>query len=205
MEKSVNTKLAINLSEGTVQVEGDEAFVRFIYQDFKESLSKHVVIRPVPAPASPLENRAEQRLLTNETKNRVKRPATSKKAPNGDGETSRSAAPYKPKFNSKLNLAGLAEFYDELEPENNTEKIVVFAVFLRDRLQMERCSADDIYTCFFTLKAKTKIPEAFPQAFKDAKRRTHLIDFELIDSIEVTIAGDNWLSERQKKRKEQAK
>ena len=47
MESSI-TKLAINLSEGTVQVEGTEEFVRFIYQDFKDSLSKQIIVRPVP-------------------------------------------------------------------------------------------------------------------------------------------------------------
>lgn len=205
MEQSaVNTKLAINLSEGTVEVEGDEAFVRFIYQDFKETLAKHAVVRPVSP--SPLEHApAPQRLLTNDKKGKKDRAKPSaRKVASGDGEKTRTVLA-KPNFNSKLNVTGLADFYDEWKPENNSEKILVFAVFLRDRLKIAPCNASDIYTCFFAMKAKTKIPEAFQQAFSTAKHRTHFIEFDTTDSIEVTIPGDNWFTEKAKNLKEGGK
>lgn len=204
MGNSVNTKLAINLAEGTVEVEGSEDFVRFIYQDFKDSLSKQVIIRPARPPTlehTPL----EPRLIENENKESSKKSSADKKAsPTSEGKRSRSSV-YKPKFNSKLNLAGLDEYFDELKPKSTSEAIVVFAAFLRDRLQMVTCSADDIYTCFFTLKSKLKIPTAFQQAFHDAKRRTHFINYDSLDSISVSIAGDNWLEAQAKKAKERDK
>ena len=52
MEKStMNTKLVINMNEGTVQVEGAEEFVRFVYQDFKDHLSKGIPPRTKRVPA----------------------------------------------------------------------------------------------------------------------------------------------------------
>jgi hypothetical protein len=113
-----------------------------------------------------------------------------RKAASADAEKARTGE-YKPKFNSALNLGELASFYDTWAPANNSEKILVFATFIRDRLEVAPCSADDIYTCFFTLKSKTKTPEAFVQAFRDAHNKTHFIDFVSLQEIRITIAGDN--------------
>jgi hypothetical protein len=204
MENSANTKLVINLMEGIVEVEGTEDFVRFIYQDFKENLSKQVIIRP--AASLPLQREPEQRLLAKEDKELPKKTAEVPRKPAASGEKKKSGSgAYKPTFNSKINLTGVETFYDELKPENNSECIVVFAAFLRDRVQMSKCSANDLFTCFFTLKSKTKIPTDMPQAIKNAKHRTHFIEYETIESIEITSAGDNWLEAQAKKVKEQPK
>jgi hypothetical protein len=166
-----------------------------------------MVARPASPPPPPLEHMpvTEQRLLTDnkdEKKDRVRKPAARKTA--SDGEKPRTVLA-KPNFNSKLDTTGLADFYDEWKPENNSEKILVFDVFLRDRLKIAPCNADDIYTCFFVMKGKTKIPEAFQQAFITAKHRIHFIEFETTQSIEVTIPGDNWFAEQAKKLKEAGK
>lgn len=204
MENSANTKLVINLIEGIVEVEGTEDFVRFIYQDFKENLSKQVIVnQPV---SLPLRHEPEQRLLAKEDKEPPKKTAEAPRRSPASGEKKKqNSGAYKPTFNSKINLTGLETFYDELKPENNTECIVVFAAFLRDRVQTPKCSANDLFTCFFTLKSKTKIPTDMPQAIKNAKHRTHFIEYETIDSIEITSAGDNWLVAQAKKAKEQPK
>jgi len=207
MEKS-STKLAINLNEGTVQVEGDEAFVRFIYEDFRDSLSRRVIVKATTQPA--LEHQTQPPLLKNENQKEQpakppkKRPARKAARTSGAGEKTRTVLD-RPEYNSKLNVTGLAEFYDQWKPTNNSEKILVFAVFLRDKLQIAPCNIGDVYTCFFAMKAKVKIPEAFQQAFIDAKNRTHYIEFETTDSVEITIAGDNWFTEQAKKLKEQPK
>ena len=56
---------------------------------------------------------------------------------------------------------------------------------------MEPCTANDIYTCYFTLKSKTKMPGAFVQAIRDAHNKMHYINFASVDDIRVTIAGNN--------------
>lgn len=199
MESSI-TKLAINLTDGTIQVEGTEEFVRFIYQDFRDSLSKQVVVRPLPAQT--LEHDSQPALLTDETKSRKKR-APRKASSNSNGEKPRPIL-YKPTFNAKLDLATLEQHFDEWQPENNYEKILVCAVFLRDKLGLAPCSADDIYTCFHTLsrKGKTKVPAAFKQAFVDCQNRTHYIDYKFLQEIHITIPGDNCFNEKKRKQQE---
>ena len=197
---AVNTKLVINMNEGTVQVEGTEEFVRFVYQDFKEHLSKGVEPRPALVPA--LEHAKETpALLTDQSVTPKKRGA--RKTGSSDGANPRASG-YKPKFNTALDLSTLEQFFDEWKPENNFEKILVFAVFLRDRLNIAPCTADDIYTCFATLsrKGKTKVPEAFAQAFRDTQNRTHFIDYKSMQEIHITIPGDNRFNEKNQQKKE---
>ena len=199
----MNTKLIINLSDGTVHAEGNEDFVRFIYQDFKDSLSKHPLVN-APAPVLPSAHDSDRNLLTNDSAQSIATPSNRKKTISGEGEKTRTTQA-KPKYNKNLDLTGLAEFYDELKPEKYSEKILVFAVFLRDRLGTSPCTSDDVYTCFFELRAKTKIPTAFQQAFIDTRNRTHFIDFRALDAIEINIAGENWVTEQAKRIREQAK
>jgi hypothetical protein len=131
MEKStMNTKLVINMNEGTVQVEGAEEFVRFVYQDFKDHLSKGIPPRTKRVPA--LEHMNDAPPLLSD-KNTPQRKRVSRKAGSPDGSGARTAA-YKPKFNTALDLNGLEKFYDSWKPENNFEKILIFAVFLRESL-----------------------------------------------------------------------
>src|SRR5882762_9989104 len=148
-ELAMNTKLVINMSEGTVQVEGTEEFVRFVYQDFKEHLGKNAA----PRPALPVLEQAKKTppLLANDSASSKKR---SRKAGPNDGATTRTASAYKPRFNTTLDLSALEQFFDDWKPENNFEKILVFAVFLRNQLDVAPCTADDIYTCFATLRRK---------------------------------------------------
>jgi hypothetical protein len=185
MEVAMNTRLTINLRDGLLEVEGGEDFVRTIYQDFKAQVAR-AALKAVPAkPFEQLEQAPapiQQVEARRQTKPRGNRSSDSGKI---------KASNYRPTFKD-LNLAGLGEFYDQFAPANHNEKILCFAVFLRDQLKISPCTADDIYTCYFTLKTRTKTPVAFQQAFITAKSRTHFIQFDWPQKIEVTIAGDNF-------------
>jgi hypothetical protein len=199
MEKS--TKLAINLTEGTVHVEGDEAFVRSVYEDFKSYLTKQGgPHRPVIEPGVPLVPEAPRIATETPTRNR----RADRKLNGSKGDKPR-VTEYKPKFRPDLDLSGLEAVYDEFTPTKHTEKILFFAVFLRDRLHTTPCTADDIYTCYFTMKEKTETPEAFIQAFRDTQNKTHFIEFTSPEVIKVTIAGDNYYNKRLQQKKESAK
>lgn len=185
----MDTKLVVNFVERSVQVEGTEEFVRFVYQDFKDHLAEHAAGQ---LPTKILVRGADSEQIAEEKDTPRKK---SNRTNKGDNDKPK-AAEYKPRFISDINLASLDEFYDAWKPTNNSEKILLFAVFLRDRLQIAPCNADQIYTCFFTLKGKTKTPVAFAQAFHNAKSRTHFIEFDSLQKIIITIAGDNHFNER---------
>jgi len=187
-----NTKLLINLKEGIVQVEGAEDFVRHVYNDFKERVSKPIVLSPASVAQIEQLEGDDAPEEEKENKHRKAKPKRTNNSTSKTGET----ANYKPKFNNDLNLVGLAEFYEKHAPSNHNEKILVFVAFLRDKMGKSPCAADDIYTCYFTMKNKTKIPGAFLQAFWNCQSRTHYIRFTSPNEIEVAIPGDNFLSEK---------
>lgn len=192
----MNTRLVVNLREGIIEAEGDESFVRTVYEDFKDRMLKPMVI---PSAHKPLLEAAEK------TEAIVQEKTTTEPAL---GKTSKtegkrpSPASYKPTFNSKLDVSGVEAFYDQYLPANHSEKILIFGVYLRDVVKVYPFSADDIYTCYFTLKHKTEVPEAFWQAFRTMKNRTHHIDYESAEKIEITIAGQNYFGRSLKKKGE---
>ena len=182
----MNSKLAINLLAGTIEAEGSEEFVRFVYSDFKNSIGKQLTSHRIPQePIASIVKDALPAIPFNEKKPRQK-PNSVPKA---------RAAEYRPTFNTKINLAGLDEFYDSWKPNSHAEKILLFATFLRDNLKIEPCSADDVYSCYSVMKAKTKTPQAFKQAFFDT-RKAHYIEFEALEQISITIAGDNHFNQK---------
>ena len=104
------TKLNIDLSKGTVDVDGDEELVREIYRDFKEALlnSKATTHGPTATtPAQPAETNNGQG-----GGKRRRRPTRS-----NDSQSAKKAGEYTPQFNNELNLKGLAEFFDQYVPE----------------------------------------------------------------------------------------
>jgi hypothetical protein len=199
MEPKMNTKLTINLKDGILDVNGSADFVRSIYEDFKGEVARRLP-QNNPAPLQ-LDGAASEPLETEVEQSREKRTKTRRKrvASAGDGQKSRGSR-YKPKFDPALDVNGLVEFYDALAPKNNSENILAFAMFLKEKRQMDGCTGDHIYTCFYTVRDRTKIPEAFEQAFRDAQHRTHYIQVNSMQDISVTIPGSNHF-ETMKKRK----
>jgi hypothetical protein len=191
----MNARLAINLREGIVEAEGTEEFVRAIYQDFKERVSKPIVLTP-PVPEQ-LEDHSEK-LEGGNAKVVARRKSQRRTANSGDGKP--RAADYKPSFKSDLDLSALDSYYAKCAPATHSEKILVFATFLRDQLKMAQCTADDIYTCYFTFRDRTETPKAFLQAFRDAQSKTHYIDYVSPEEIRVTIAGNNFFNQTLSKR-----
>ena len=188
----VNTKLTINLREGVIEAEGSEEFVRTVYDDFKERMSKPIVS---PGASKPLLEAPAANDANSEGDEEGTKPSTRK---TGKLEVKR-ASTYKPKFNPKLDVSALEAFYDKYMPSSHSEKILIFGIFLRDELKNSPFSADDIFTCYFAMKHKTDAPEAFWQAFATMKNRTHFIDYTSQDKIEITIAGDNHFNRKLKR------
>lgn len=186
----MTTKLTINLHDGILDVEGSEEFVRSIYHDFKERAEKAVIQTAIP-------KQLEQTLIPAD-KLRVEK--TKKTNPSYPESRKTKSTEYRPTFNTSLNLVSLNEFYSAIKPSSHPEKILCFAIFLRDQCSISPCTADDIYTCYFTLKSETKIPEAFVQAFRDTQSKKHFIEFKSPQHIEITIAGENYFNSTMKKK-----
>lgn len=196
MESDKPTKLLINLREGIVQVEGDETFVRDVYNDFKEQVSKPVVLQQAGAPQLGIEDGADDDMEPPSPKARTNKIRRTSQQSTTRGET----AAYKPEFNTALDLSGLPKFYDQYDPTTHPEKILIFATFLKERLNIAPCTANDIFTCYSVLKTRTKTPGAFLQAFRDTQNKTHFIEYLSPTEINLTIAGTNYLNFDMKKK-----
>ncbi len=185
----MTAKLQINMSEGLISVEGEEKFVQAIYDDFRDRIIEM--------------NRGRGSARTNDialphTEAPVIVPEEKTSKPAKSAKSKGTSSSYKPQFNPDLNLGKLAEFYAQFTPKNHSEKILLFAIFLRDHLKKTPCTADDIYSCYFTLKSKTEIPEAFMQAFITAWNRTKWVQLISKDDLKITTAGENHFSEMTK-------
>ena len=95
-----------------------------------------------------------------------------------------------------LDLSKLEDFYAKFDPKNHREKILIFAVFMRDILKKAPCAADDIFSCYRTLKDQTEIPEAFLQAIRDTQNKGGYVELVSPTEIKITIAGENYFNKK---------
>ena len=179
----MHTKLHVNVSQGIIDIEGDTKLVREIYTDFKDKLLNDFgnrVIEPDdirPTTGGTAEKSKPKRLTP-----------TQKRAKPKVGENGVDAN--KPQLDKNLDTSQLAPFYNQFEPQNHAERILIFAKFLTDSLDIDEINADQIYTCYVALKEK--IPEAFSQSFRNAHgRRYGYIEYESSSNIKVTTKGEN--------------
>jgi hypothetical protein len=194
----MNAKLHIDVLQGVLDVEGDEVFVKSVYDDFKSRLTEQVKVqtRPMTVIEAPI---GAEVIAESERLSQRKRKTSIRRAGGANGGKIKFAD-YTPKFDPNLNLAKLEDFYGKSELRNHREKILVFAIFVRDELKIEPCSADHIFSCYQTIKSQTEIPEAFVQAIRDAQSKGGYVELVSPQEIRVTIAGENYFNQKIKRR-----
>lgn len=181
------TRLSLDLQKGLVDVEGDETFVRSVYEDFKELLSGYPEQRGAGDNESAGDNKVDSTAAAPAPKKSRSRNRSAKRAEGSDNSASQAA--YKPEFLSNLDVSGLKEFFTGFAPKNHSEKILIFSRFLSDEKGIKPFGFNHIFTCYKSLREK--MPTAFVQALRDTKSRHHFIEFNGPDSIAVTLHGDN--------------
>lgn len=190
-------KLHINLSQGLIEVEGDADLVREIYKDFKGNLASSAQKPNAPPPQATASASTPSAQAEPDAKPKPKVRAQSKKK--DSAENASGINPNAPKLDKNIDTSGLAAFYGQYEPKNNSEKILLFAKFLSDNLEIEEPNTDQIFTLF--KKTGDKIPKAFAQAFHDTGNKHGFIDFNgPAATIKVTIAGENHFNHDLKKK-----
>jgi hypothetical protein len=183
------SKIHINLAQGILDIEGDEEFVKSIY----ESLLDQVVaqfgngkIADQSAAAADVQADDEQDVDAPNPVQKTSRKRASSKRASSEGTLK---AAYSPKIVADLDTTGVSQFFAQYIPKTNSDKILIFAKFLESK-GANNCSADDIYTCF--IAAKQRVPMAYKQSLYHARGRTNaFIKFQSIDEISVTHIGSN--------------
>lgn len=180
------TKLHINLNQGLIDVEGDEAFVRSVYEDFKKVLTTN---RTAPSDPEPVEEVSSEPSVEQPARTTGKRSKRTPRKPSERTDSRPGWSLYKPQLDNNLNTASLSDFFARANPKTHAEKILTFVRFLEDELNIRPCSADQIYTCYRVLR--TPMPEAFVQALRDTQNKKSFIEANSPTDISATIVGNN--------------
>jgi hypothetical protein len=180
------TRIKIDLSQGLVEVEGNEAFVRSIYEDFKERIQA-AHYKPGGKPIS-------------------KAKGTSRKSPStaASKQRKRKASANTPMLVKDLDLTGgkshksLRDFYKQYAPENNMENNLIFAYYLQHEIEFPRVTIDCIFTCYRNISS-LKVPRALTQSLVDTAKHKGWLDTSSLSDIKVPVAGMNYIEHDMKK------
>jgi hypothetical protein len=174
-------RLKIDLKQGLLEVEGEDAFVREIYEDFRVALQEASVKKPV------LEGKTDPQAQIAQAQ-----------AQNGKKKKPGTAARESYGMNKDLDLYGnsgkmsLKEFYASKSPTSNLERNVVFVYYLRKILEKDQVNLDDIYTCYKTLEGAP--PGALRQSVADtSSSRYGWIDAGDFDDISIPLRGETFV------------
>lgn len=192
-------KIHINVQSGVIEIEGDEAFVREAYKDVRASMANFALVQ-VPTPATVQEAPKDNSVTEGggvvksaaKPKHKAKPKATQ---PKGGGLGLDKY--YKGTFNPNMDFSKLKDHLKKFDPKNNMNRNLVFSSYLRDVLKIEPCSADEIYSCYYSQKSDISIPEAFGKSLMDT-RREGFLSFTDFSSLTIPTVGENRLSELEK-------
>lgn len=177
----MNSKVSINITNGTLEVEGTEEFVREIYKDFKELIAKADLTTP---------DSAEE-----ESKSSTSRiPAAKVKTTKNSGTKSKSKPTGDIKFLTDLNLRpkgkeSLKDYFAKYDIKSGEEFSLMIVYYMKEVLKEQKVTLNHLFTAFKELGEK--IPQHFKQTLINHKNRKNWIDVSDWEDIKYTIPGMN--------------
>lgn len=187
------TKLHINIDQGILEVEGEEKFVRDIYENFKaEFLKGHDVLGSAVIPPTKIKKAAKNKKTH---KNKSDKNSSKKKQVN--------TIPNEPKIDKTLDLSGikdapsLRDFVNLYQPKTNLERNVVFIEYLKDKIGLEKVTMNHVWTCYDGLKLK--LPVNMKQSLYDTSSSKAWINVPSLADLSLSVQGKNWLRDQAKK------
>lgn len=175
----VETKIKIDLGQGTIEAEGSEEFVRSIYDDFKEKIHTD---------ASTQINTGKRTRHVGKKKKKTESKIKKRKS---------GASKQVPQLVKTLDLSGkgkksnLKEFYAKYNAKSFFEKNLVFCYYLQEVLKDTSITLDHVFTCYRYIGIKT--PKALHQSLLDTAFHKGWLDTSSLEDIKVPIAGINHL------------
>lgn len=183
----MTTRLKIDLSLGTVEVDGDDAFVRAVYADFKDRLLS-------VTPSAPVHK-------THELKQKEKpagAPTVRAKEKSGGAKKKKtSGGSATGSFVKDLDLSGggkierLKDFYAKYNVTSNFERNLIFVYYLQHKVEQPNITIDHVFTCY--REVGVKVPKALQQSLWDTTNRRGWLDTSDANDLKVTVPGMNYL------------
>lgn len=172
------TKAKINLKEGIIELEGSEAFVTKHIEMFQEQMKKTKTPEAITA--------EEESNTTDESKKSKKSKSTTRKSPPV------TVTPISLDLKQSDNKPSLRTFVKEKSPSQLSEKVVVFAYYLKKYLNIQKMEAGHVVSCCKEIKCR--VPRRISQMFYDIERRLAYV--KATDSRKyavITTAGENFV------------
>ena len=188
----MNTKIRIDLTQGIIEAEGNEDFVKTIYNDFKERLDSPKSFKPKSTQTLPSKT---------PSKTRSKPSVENKK----ESTPKRNVLKSNTKMVKDLDLSGrdckssLKDFYAQYKVKSNFEKNLIFLYYLKNVMNEEEVGIDHIFTCYRNLNG-IKIPGNLEQSIRDTRTKKSWIDYKKIEDLSLTVHGINYVEHDIKKR-----
>lgn len=186
-------ELRIKLKYGDFEfeIEGDKQSVLHEFATVKEVGLTHLMKTVQTKTAgSDRKNKAEEN-ENDESHNpkKVKRPGTKK-------STTKKNAAKLPKQLMDLNLrpkgkASLRDFYSSYDIKSNFERNALYVYYLTKELNLKNITMDHIYTAY--KETGQKVPGNIYQSLIDTKKHKAWINTTDIDSIMLSVQGENFI------------
>lgn len=168
---SIVTKARINLKEGTIELEGTEAFVTKYLDAFRKEIKL-----PFPSEAETGEK---------ETKAEEKKPKRARKIPS-------TVAPIPLDLKAKNGKPALRDFFKEKNPRNHMENLTVFAYYLKKHLNINQMLAGHVVSC--CKEVQCKVPTNIPVMFYNIQHFKGWLDVGTGgESAQITTPGENFV------------
>ncbi len=206
----MTTRLKIDLSEGVLEVEGSESFVKAIYTDFKahfiseEAAETSLVPRRTRKPRKSSKTKAASKAPAKEEKTTVIEASEPAPAPLQEEQPAAQPqpespqpkpAPQKPIYTYLDNLdlsanggrPSLVEFMDAKFPITNEERNLVFLHYLQNMRHLKSITTDHVYTCYRA--ARIRAPLDLEASLQSTARQNRWIKISKSGNLSVTPAG----------------
>ncbi|HYL65627.1 MAG TPA: hypothetical protein VEU72_00575 [Nitrosopumilaceae archaeon] len=168
-----DTKIKINLRDGTFEIEGSESFVEKYWDKLESSLEKISVLPIVPVTDNPIG---------------ISKPDKETKPKNKKKQPSLELIP--------LNLEGgngtpsLKQFFEEKSPKSHQEIITVFCYYLNKHLSIKNMRYGHALFCYNEVKKPKS--NNIVQLFTDTIHLKKWVEVgDEPNTIKITIAGEN--------------
>ena len=169
------TKAKINLKDGTVELEGSEAFVSKYLDVFKQEMN--VTRNPTNETVKDVEEK-EKPEIEKSKKKTVK--------------STQTVVPIPLDLKSGENKISLRDFYKQKKPDNQSESVIVFAYYLKEYLKLNKMEAGHVASC--CKEVGIKVPTNITQMFYDIHRHNGWLNLgDGRKFAEINTSGENFV------------